>query len=342
MNPQRRADRSVETSEPDDERERREEAAGAHGARDEVRRGPLCDEEGEIPGDDEGRQASSRRGPARLSPDDRERAPDAEDDGRGEPDVLLDVPSLRVREIDLKVAELRAHVALHARVADLVSLDAGTDVSIGKVELQLKEVEARAILKVRLREVYKIIERTLATIDRNPKILEMESRLGDELGEPALQAPSEDALEEEAARGVPEAKRALADRALAGDVGRSAATPAGEEISSQGASIEDESPPVVDGGVAAEQSTTAAPRGEAGEAGAGRREDDSSSRPAASDSSVTTAERRRAGGERQRPKLPTTARHRSSLASRALSRVAATPRALLRKARKALHHGGER
>lgn len=352
MNPQRRADRSVETAEPVDERERREEAAGAQ---DEARRGPLSDE-GELPGNDEDERTSSRAGHEHLAPD-RERHQDTEDGGsRGEPDVLLDVPSLRVREIDLKVAELRAHVALHARVADLVSLDAGTDVSIGKVELQLKEVEARAILKVRLREVYKIIERTLATVDRNPKILEMESRLGHELGEPALRTPSEgalSALEEAAAPVAADAKREPADSALAGDLDRGSPAPAGEEISNHGASLEDESPPVIVGGVAAEQPTTAATRVEASGAGAegredegreneGRKDEESSSRPATSDSSVTTAERRGDGGERHRPSAPATARHRSSRASRALSKVAATPRALLRKARKALHHGGER
>jgi hypothetical protein len=90
-----------------------------------------------------------------------------------DPDVLLDVPSVRVKEIDLKVTELHAHVALHAALTDLVTLEAGVDVSIGDVDLQLKDVEAQAILKVRLQEVYRIFDRTLASVDRNPALLSL-------------------------------------------------------------------------------------------------------------------------------------------------------------------------
>ena len=89
-----------------------------------------------------------------------------------EPDVLLDVPVVKVDEIHLDVEELRARVSLEAAVLDLLRLNVGVDVFIGQVGLEIKGVEAQALLKVRLENVARIIDRVLTTIDRNPQILE--------------------------------------------------------------------------------------------------------------------------------------------------------------------------
>jgi methyl-accepting chemotaxis protein len=70
------------------------------------------------------------------------------------------------------VENLRAHVALDARLANLLQLTAGADVGIDKVKLTIKGVKAEVLLKVRLDNVAKIIDRTLTTIDKNPQILE--------------------------------------------------------------------------------------------------------------------------------------------------------------------------
>ena len=67
---------------------------------------------------------------------------------------------------------LRAHVSLDARLANLLQLTAGADVSIDDVDLTIKGVRAEVLLKVRLDNVAAIIDRTLTTIDRNPQILE--------------------------------------------------------------------------------------------------------------------------------------------------------------------------
>lgn len=97
----------------------------------------------------------------------------AEPDSEGEgPDVLLDVPVVKVDEIDLQVEELRARVSLQAEVLDLLKLNVGADVFIGQVGLEIKGVEAQALLKVRLDNVARIVDRVLTTIDRNPEILE--------------------------------------------------------------------------------------------------------------------------------------------------------------------------
>jgi len=96
--------------------------------------------------------------------------------GRGgepsaEPDVLLDVPQLRVEEIILEVEDLSAHVSVQAEVLNLLRLSVGADVQLGGVHLEIKGVEAQALLKVRLDKVAEIINRVLATIDRNPEIV---------------------------------------------------------------------------------------------------------------------------------------------------------------------------
>ncbi|ADV66426.1 hypothetical protein [Deinococcus maricopensis] len=90
----------------------------------------------------------------------------------GNPDVLLDIPNVSVEQITLEVDDLQAHVALDARLANLLKLTAGADVSIAKVKLDIKGVRAQALLKVNLDNVERIIDRTLTTIDRNPQILE--------------------------------------------------------------------------------------------------------------------------------------------------------------------------
>ncbi len=89
----------------------------------------------------------------------------------GEPDVLLDVPQLSVEEIILEVEDLRAHVSLEANVLNLLRLSVGADVQLGRVHLDIKGVEAQAMLKVRLDRVAEIIDRVLSTIDRNPEIV---------------------------------------------------------------------------------------------------------------------------------------------------------------------------
>ncbi|MFE6637698.1 hypothetical protein ACFVFT_34900 [Streptomyces tendae] len=88
------------------------------------------------------------------------------------PDVYLDVPQLKVDELNLDVENLRARVSLRAEVLDLLKLNVGADVALDQVHLGISGVEAQAQLKVRLDNVALIINRVLTTLDRNPQILE--------------------------------------------------------------------------------------------------------------------------------------------------------------------------
>ncbi len=92
--------------------------------------------------------------------------------GDVKPDVLLDVPNISVDQITLEVDNLKANVSLDARVASLVVLKAGVDVSIERVKLDIRGVQASALLIVRLDNVRAIIEKTLETLDKNPQIID--------------------------------------------------------------------------------------------------------------------------------------------------------------------------
>src|SRR5215211_2871442 len=89
-----------------------------------------------------------------------------------EPDVLVDIPVVEVEEIHFELDNLMARVSLHAEVLDLVKLSVGVHAELGKVELNLKGVEAQALLRARLDHVTAIIDRVLTTLDRNPEVLQ--------------------------------------------------------------------------------------------------------------------------------------------------------------------------
>ena len=89
-----------------------------------------------------------------------------------EPDVVLDVPNLTVQELNLDVENLRAHVSLDTRLATLLNLSAGVDLSTDKITLSITGVQAELHLRVRLDNVAKIVDRTLTTLDHNPQLLQ--------------------------------------------------------------------------------------------------------------------------------------------------------------------------
>ena len=104
------------------------------------------------------------------------------EDPRGDPDVLLDVPALKVDSIHLELDNLDARVALRAQVLNLVKLNAGVDAHLGKLRIDIKGVEAQALLKVRLDRVAAIVDRTLTTVDRNPELVKSLGRTIEDVG----------------------------------------------------------------------------------------------------------------------------------------------------------------
>ncbi|MEV0425097.1 hypothetical protein [Micromonospora sp. NPDC050495] len=115
--------------------------------------------------------AATERGPDPTS-----ERPGHRPEGAPEPDVLLDIPEVRVDEIRLAVDGLDADLSLRARLANLVQLDAGVRVHLEGVELDVTGVSAEALLKVRLEKLVQILDRALTTIDRNPQVIEALAR----------------------------------------------------------------------------------------------------------------------------------------------------------------------
>src|SRR5918993_1404656 len=87
----------------------------------------------------------------------------------GDPDVLLDVPTLNVEEIDLEVEDLQVRVALQALLADLVQINVGLKAELGEVKLTVKGVEAQVQLKARLDNVRAIFSEVLESLQHSPQ-----------------------------------------------------------------------------------------------------------------------------------------------------------------------------
>lgn len=86
-------------------------------------------------------------------------------------DVVVDVPDLCVERIRLNVTNLDARLALSARVANLVRVNAGADVHLGEVDLTIQGVRAQALLLVDLDNVVYVVDRALSFVDENPQII---------------------------------------------------------------------------------------------------------------------------------------------------------------------------
>jgi hypothetical protein len=110
-------------------------------------------------------QETSERGYEDYVPNQDERL------GGGTPAFLLDVPVLNVDEIDLEVNDLRAHISLRAELASFVKINVGVDLHLDKVKLDIKGLEAQALLKINLDKVLGTLDRALESINMNPQIL---------------------------------------------------------------------------------------------------------------------------------------------------------------------------
>ncbi|KAI1287912.1 hypothetical protein F5Y03DRAFT_380212 [Xylaria venustula] len=87
------------------------------------------------------------------------------------PDVYLNVPELHVGKIELDVDDLNAELTLAAQIASLVEINAGVQVGISKVNITIADVDAELELIVRLGNLVEIVNRTLATLNLNPLLI---------------------------------------------------------------------------------------------------------------------------------------------------------------------------
>lgn len=96
--------------------------------------------------------------------------------GEDDTDVVLDIPVLKVEELDLEVEELRAHVSARAELVGFLNINIGVDAYVDKVKLRIKGVETQVQLKVKLERILGSIDRALQAIDNNPQLLDPDFR----------------------------------------------------------------------------------------------------------------------------------------------------------------------
>ncbi|MGC4772170.1 hypothetical protein ACLQ25_24760 [Micromonospora sp. DT44] len=89
-----------------------------------------------------------------------------------DPDVVLQIPQVKVEQVYVEVDDLDASVSLRARLGSLLQLDVGIQAHLGTVKIDIRGVEAEAMLEVRLEELRGILDSALRTIERNPQIVE--------------------------------------------------------------------------------------------------------------------------------------------------------------------------
>ena len=88
-----------------------------------------------------------------------------------QPDVYLNVPDVHVDRL-ASTWTASTPGSRCERLANLLDLRAGVDVAIANVSLDIQGVSARAMLKVRLENVFAILDRALTSLDRNPQLIE--------------------------------------------------------------------------------------------------------------------------------------------------------------------------
>ena len=213
------------------------------------------------PDDDEG----TRRAPP---VDDRDAVSGPGRRGRDdEPDVLLEVPKLRVDEISLEVEDLTARVSLQADVLDLLNLHVGVDAALGGLQLTIKGVEADVLLKARLDNVARIIDRVLTTIDNNPAIV---GQLTEPVGQAVTEVGGEVLDDVVTGAGAAIVEVGEPGRAAVGEVGKGAAEiveDLGQGIANADADLAEEAVPQPP---AKEPGATGRPRPRAAPPSAGR------------------------------------------------------------------------
>jgi hypothetical protein len=97
------------------------------------------------------------------------------------PDVYLNA-SVHVGEIDILVRELSAKVNIDAQVLQLLEFNAGVDVSVDRVRLQIQNVTAKVELTARLANLVNMVSAVLDSVDLNPILAELGDLAGGVIG----------------------------------------------------------------------------------------------------------------------------------------------------------------
>ncbi|ETN41314.1 uncharacterized protein HMPREF1541_03249 [Cyphellophora europaea CBS 101466] len=97
------------------------------------------------------------------------------------PDVYLNA-SVHVGEIFILVRELEAKVNIDAQVLQLLEFNAGVDVSVDRIRLQIQNVTAKVELTARLSNLVAMVSSVLDSVDLNPILAELGNLTGGIIG----------------------------------------------------------------------------------------------------------------------------------------------------------------
>lgn len=71
---------------------------------------------------------------------------------------------------------------MQTKALELLDIDVGVEAHLGRVRLDIRGIEAQALLKVRLEHITAIVDRLRTTLDRNPELVESIGRAVEHLG----------------------------------------------------------------------------------------------------------------------------------------------------------------
>ncbi|KAH6683067.1 hypothetical protein B0J14DRAFT_575009 [Halenospora varia] len=129
-----------------------------------------------------GPSASSTRSATRIS-NSSTTTTASDSSGSTPPDVYLNIPTLSVKRIELDVDNLQANLNLNAEVAKLVTINAGVQIGITKVNLTITDVAAEVELVIRLGHLVDIVNRVFESLDLNPLLINALNNVTSILGE---------------------------------------------------------------------------------------------------------------------------------------------------------------
>ena len=113
------------------------------------------------------------------------------------PDITLDIPTLNLEEARLQVENLRTRISLQAELADVVRINVGVDAFLENVELDLKGLEAQAVLRADLENVREVLVRTLESLDDNPDLVDSLTQLAEATSNKNMEGVAGDFVGEE-------------------------------------------------------------------------------------------------------------------------------------------------
>jgi hypothetical protein len=85
------------------------------------------------------------------------------------PDLLLDITHLSMNKIKMNLEDLDAEVTVGIELTDQIHIDVISNVRFDNVNIDFKNVEIAARVKVNLRKISEIIDNVLKNIEYNPE-----------------------------------------------------------------------------------------------------------------------------------------------------------------------------